>query len=156
MQSRVPLMQAACAHRAVDLLIENVQLVNVYTGEIYPADIGIVDGRVVYAGPRGWATIEPRERWPGRGRFAVPGLIDVHVHIESSMMSPSGFAAAVLPCGTTTVVIDPHEIANVLGQRGVRYMLEATASLPLHVYLSPILCAIRSRAGNGWSRIWCP
>lgn len=140
MQNKASLMEAARGHQPLDLLIEDIQLVNVYTGEIYPADIGIADGRVVYAGPRGWASMEPKERWPGHGQFAVPGLIDVHVHIESSMMRLSGFAAAVLPCGTTTVVIDPHEIANVLGQRGVRYMLEATASLPLHVYLQVPSC----------------
>ncbi|MBC7262073.1 MAG: hypothetical protein H5T63_08670, partial [Chloroflexi bacterium] len=62
MQNRASLMEAARGHQPLDLLVEDVQLVNVYTGEIYPADIGITGGRVVYAGPRGWARIEPRER----------------------------------------------------------------------------------------------
>ena len=124
----------------LDLLIENVRLVNVYTREIYPADVGIAGGYIVFAGPGTWTGPEPRARFAAGGRFATPGLIDAHMHIESSMMSPAGFAAAVLPHGTTAVVADPHEIGNVLGLRGVRYILDATAGLPLRVYVQVPSC----------------
>ena len=131
---------AALGERALDLLIEDVQLVNVYTREVYPADVGISGGYIAHVGPPAWSGPEPKQRFSAEGKFAVPGLIDSHMHIESSMMSPAGFAAAVLPRGTTTVVADPHEIGNVLGLRAVRYMLDATAHLPLRVYVQAPSC----------------
>jgi len=139
-ESRSSRVGAALGDRALDLLIEDVQLVNVYTREIYPADIGISGGYVAHVGPPVWSGPEPKERFSAEGKFAVPGLIDSHMHIESSMMSPAGFAAAVLPRGTTAVVADPHEIGNVMGLRGVRYMLDATAHLPLRVYVQAPSC----------------
>ena len=135
MDERRQQVEAARGARPLDLLVTNVRLVNVYTGEIYPAEIGISLGRFVSVDPPGGLVRQAEARLDGQGRYALPGLVDSHMHIESSMMSPAGFAAAVLPHGTTTVVIDPHEIGNVLGLRGVRYMLEATAALPLRVYL---------------------
>lgn len=128
-------VEAARGARPLDLLVTNVRLINVYTAEIYPAEIGIALGRIVSVDPPGGVVRLARTRYDGQGRYALPGLVDTHIHIESSMMSLAGFAAAVLPRGTTTVVIDPHEIGNVLGLRGVRYMLDATAHLPLRVYL---------------------
>jgi len=133
-------VEAARGDRPLDLLIEDVHLVNVYTRETYPAEIGISDGYVVYVSPTAWSGPEPVERFCAEGKFAAPGLVDSHMHIESSMMSPAGFAAAVLPHGTTTVVADPHEIGNVLGLRGVRYMLDATSDLPLRVYIQVPSC----------------
>ncbi|MBM4432235.1 MAG: adenine deaminase, partial [Chloroflexi bacterium] len=133
-------MAAAQGHQPLDLLLEDVQLLNVYTGEVYPADIGIAGGYIAHVGPPDWSGIAPRRRLSAGGKFAVPGLVDTHVHIESSMMSPAGFAAAVLPLGTTTVVVDPHEIANVAGLRGVQYILQATAALPLRVYVQAPSC----------------
>ncbi|MGC9398084.1 MAG: adenine deaminase [Anaerolineae bacterium] len=140
MQARADRVAAARGDRPLDLLIKDVQLINVYTREIYPADIGISGGIIVFAGPGAWSGPSPTETLDGHGKFAVPGLIDTHIHIESSMMSPQNFAAAVLPRGTTTVVIDPHEIGNVLGLRGVAYMLNATAELPLRVYVQVPSC----------------
>ena len=137
---RASLVSAARGDRPLDLLIHNTQLVNVYTREVYPAEIGIAGGFVVYSSAQPWTGPAPRQRFSADGRYAVPGLIDSHVHIESSMMSPDGFAAAVLPRGTTAVVTDPHEIGNVLGLRGVRYMLDATAALPLRVYVQAPSC----------------
>ncbi len=139
-QARSARVAAARGDRPLDLLIKNVRLVNVYTREIYPADIGISGEHVVFAGPGAWSGRLPREFLNAPGKFAVPGLIDTHIHIESSMLSPRHFAAAVLPHGTTTVVIDPHEIGNVLGLRGVAYMLNATADLPLRVYVQAPSC----------------
>jgi len=107
---------------------------------VYRASIGMIGGYIAHVGQSDKTLPEPRQRLDAEGKFAVPGFVDTHIHIESSMMSPAGFAAAVLPHGTTTVVIDPHEIGNVLGMRGVRYMLEATQDLPLRVYVQVPSC----------------
>lgn len=117
-----------------DLLITNIRLLNVMTMEIYEAVLGIVEGDIAYAGPR-LATHSAKETLDGEGMFAVPGLIDSHMHIESSMMTPAHFAQAVLPLGTTSVCADPHEIANVLGEAGVALMARACAGLPLTVHV---------------------
>ena len=133
-------VEAARGLRPLDWVLENIQLVNVYTQEVYPAEIGILEGVIVHVGPPGCFAGSAARRYDGRGQFALPGLVDSHVHIESSMMSPAAFAEAVIPRGTTTVVVDPHEIANVVGLRGVGYMLEATADLPLRVYAQAPSC----------------
>ncbi len=140
MDKRFDRVRAARGELPLDTLIENAQVVNVFTGEVYPAAIGIAGGYIAWVGPADGISPEPRQRVDAGGRFAAPGFVDTHIHIESSMMSPAGFAAAVLAHGTTTVVIDPHEIGNVLGMRGVRYMLEATAHLPLRVYAQVPSC----------------
>lgn len=128
------LIQAALGRIPVDLLLTNVRLANVITGEIYPADIAIYQGKI--------AAVEPPHSQPprpaaqvldGQGMLAVPGLIDAHLHIESTLVTPAHFAAGVLPRGTTTVAEDPHEVANVLGAEGIRAMLAASADLPLKV-----------------------
>src|SRR5260221_410310 len=106
------------------------------TGEIERADIAIADGRIAGVG----LGYEGLERIDLRGAYLSPGLIDAHVHIESSLCVPSQFAAAVLPRGVTCVVADPHEIANVAGPAGVRFMAEASAGLPLDVTLMAPSC----------------
>jgi len=107
----------------------------VLSGEIHPADIAIYGGQVV-----GWGGYQARQVVDLGGKFVCPGLIDAHVHLESSMVQPAEFSRAVLPHGTTAVVCDPHEIANVLGLAGVRYILDASAGLPLHVYVMAPSC----------------
>jgi adenine deaminase len=129
------LIAVARGEEPADLLLKNAQLVNVLAGEIHPADIGIFDGQVV-----GWGEYQARQVLDLGGRFVCPGFIDAHVHLESSMVQPAEFARAVLPHGTTSVVCDPHEIANVLGLTGVRYILDASAGLPLHVYVMAPSC----------------
>lgn len=119
--------------RPFDLTIRDVQLVNVMTEEIYSADIGIVEDTFAYVGP--FDGHSAKQTLDARGLFAVPGFIDAHMHIESSMMTPAAFAQAVLPMGTTTVAADPHEIANVLGMDGVRMMCEMSHGLPLRVHV---------------------
>lgn len=127
------LLEAALGERKCDLLIHNVQLVNVITGEIYPANVFVYDGIIAHVEYQDLnADLEgAREVVDGGGRYLIPGLIDAHEHIESSMMTPRNFAKAVIPNGTTTIITDPHEIANVWGIEGVRYMLEASADLPM-------------------------
>lgn len=111
-----------------DVRIDNVRIVDVFSGEIREGSVSIGEGRILGFGP-----FEAGEVVDGEGRWLLPGLIDGHVHIESSMLCPARFAELVLPFGTTTVVADPHEIANVKGMEGIRYMLEASRDLPLDV-----------------------
>lgn len=134
--TRRAFVEAARGDRPLDLVIRGGDLLNVYTGETYPADIGIVGDRIVVVdrGQR-WA-LRGAAELDARGLTAIPGFVDTHVHIESTMVTPPNFARGVLPFGTTTVVIDPHEIANVSGLAGVEYMLRASAGLPLRVYLT--------------------
>src|SRR4051794_31057989 len=113
-------LAAARGEEPVDLLLRNARLVNVMSGEIHPADIAVAAGLVVgweepgWNGP-GWTPRKANRVIDLDGRFVAPGLIDAHVHIESSMVPPAEFARAVVPRGVTTVITDPHEIGNVLG-----------------------------------------
>jgi len=133
---RTQLIAAARGDRPLDWVIRDVQLVNVFTCEVYPADIGVFADRIAIVGEAGAYSLEAEQEIDGRGRWAVPGFVDAHVHIESSLVTPANFAKAILPFGTTTVIIDPHEISNVLGKDGVRFMLQASKGIPLRVYVS--------------------
>lgn len=135
------LIKAISGGTNLELLIQNVRLANVLTGEVYPADVGIFEGRIAAVEPPG--TQSPRRARrviAGRERLAVPGLIDAHMHFESSLITPGQFAAAVLPRGTTAVAADPHEIANVLGLEGARLLWQASAGLPLRSYFLVPTC----------------
>jgi adenine deaminase len=134
--TRTSLVEAARGDRPLDLVIRGGDMLNVYTGEIYPADIGVFGDRIALIDQDRRLQLSGTTEIDARGLIAIPGLIDTHVHIESTMVTPPNFARAVLPFGTTTVVIDPHEIANVSGRAGVEYMLRASAGLPLRVYLT--------------------
>ncbi len=114
----------------VDLLIKNGRVVDVFSGQIEKKDVAIFGGVIV-----GFGDYHARETMDVKGDFLCPGMIDGHVHIESSMVTIPEFARAVLPHGTTTVVIDPHEIANVLGQEGIRFMAESAKEVPLNVFV---------------------
>ena len=116
---------------------------DVILGEIRQGDLAVAGGYIVGFGARKAEEIIDLE-----GKYLVPGLIDAHVHIESSQLSPAEFARAVLPHGTTCVIADPHEIANVLGLRGIRYMLRATESLPLRVFFMAPSCVPSSPLEN--------
>ena len=130
------LIAVARGEEPADLLLKNGRLVNVLSGEVHPARVAIVDGRVA-----GWGgDYRARRVVDLAGRYICPGFIDAHVHLESSMVQPAEFARAVLPHGTVAVVCDPHEIANVLGMDGVRYILHASAGLPLTVYVMAPSC----------------
>lgn len=113
-----------------DLVIKNANIVNVLSEEIHKGDIAICDGVIAGIG----------ENYSGEkeidinGAYVTPSFIDGHVHLESTMMLPKEFAKTVLPAGTTTVIIDPHEISNVLGLHGISFMHEAVKDLPMNVY----------------------
>jgi adenine deaminase len=127
-----------------DLLLRNGRVINVFTGEIIKADIAIAADTIVGVG----LPYEAKEEVDLGGRYVCPGLIDAHVHIESSMVTPPQFARAVLPRGTTTVVSDPHEIANVAGTDGIRYMLDISAGLPLTVLVNLPSCVPATHMGT--------
>ena len=114
-----------------ELVIRNATVVNVFTDTLEKADVGIADGVVLGVGGSWQAETE----LDAQGAYLAPGLIDGHMHIESSMAHPARFADTVLRQGTTTVIADPHEIGNVAGLAGIRYMLEQTGDLPLSVYI---------------------
>lgn len=125
----------------VSLVLKDCNILNVFTGEVVRGDIAIDGGKIVgicgdYTGER---MIELG------GRYVSPGFIDGHIHIESSMLTPSRFAEVVVPRGTTGVVADPHEIANVLGVRGINMLLEESAGLPMDLYLTIPSCVPATR-----------
>lgn len=117
-----------------DTVIKNTRLVNVDTCEILDAVIGIKNGYIAFVGYRG-QQLDAIEYIDAKGRYAVPGLIDAHMHIESTMATPAAFAKGILPHGTTSIVADPHEIANVFGVDGVKMMLDASENLPVNVFM---------------------
>ena len=129
------LIKLARGEEKADLLLRNARVVNVFSHEIMETNVAIADDRIV-----GLGDYQARETMDLQGRYVCPGFIDGHVHIESSMVSPPEFARAVVPHGTTSVVADPHEIANVLGIEGVRYMLDASEGLPLTVFIMAPSC----------------
>ena len=121
----------ACLGRApLDLLIHG-QVVNVYSGDIFDGYIGVKNGLVAYVGVKPKPS---RERLDFPSKYVLPAYIDGHVHVESSLMTPRMFARAVIPHGTCCVVADPHEIANVLGLDGVKFMIEDSEKTPLKFY----------------------
>ncbi len=137
--SRKDLVAVARGDGVADIVIRNVQMVNVLTAEIMPADIGIVGTRISYVLPPGEGG-DARVTIDGTGLYATPGFIDGHVHNESSMVTPANWAKVLVPNGTTTVFTDPHEITNVLGMKGTKYMLEASQGLPLRYYVTAPSC----------------
>ena len=140
MENRIKAVASARGERPFDLAIINVNLLNVLTREIYPADIGITGDCIACVQFAGKSSLSATHVINGQELWAAPGFIDGHVHNESSMCTPARWTEVILPKGTTTVITDPHEIANVLGTRGVKYMLDASAGLPLRYYISTPSC----------------
>lgn len=135
MTSRSALIEAARGDRQLDLAILNANLINVFTCEVYPADVGIYDDRIAVVGQAGKYELVADRVIDATGHWLAPGFVDTHLHIESTMVTPPAYAAGVLPRGTTTSIIDPHEIGNVLGREGVRYMIDSSEGLPLNVLI---------------------
>ena len=136
------LVDVAMGRAKADLVIRNGRWVNVYSGEIIPnTDLAIVAGRFAYCGPDASHTIgENTEVVDAGGRYLVPGLCDAHMHVESGMVTVTEFCRAVIPHGTTSMFIDPHEIANVLGMEGVRLMHDEAMAQPVNVYVQMPSC----------------
>lgn len=135
-EERKQLVDTARGDGTFDLVIQDVSLFNVFTDEVYPVEIGIKNGYVAYVESREefFNTLPALSYIKGEGSVAVPGFIDSHMHIESSMLTPVNFSKIAVPKGTTTIVTDPHEIGNVLGIRGVQYMVETGEATPMYQY----------------------
>ncbi len=136
------LVDVATGRKPADLVIRNGRWVNVYSGEVVPGtDIAIVGGRFAYCGPNAGHTIgENTKVVDAGGRYLVPGLCDAHMHVESGMVTVTEFCRAVIPHGTTSMFIDPHEIANVLGLPGVRLMHDEALAMPINVHVQMPSC----------------
>jgi adenine deaminase len=141
-QSAARLIDVAMGRQAADLVVRNGRWVNVHSGEIIAnTDIAIADGRFAYVGPNAEHCLgEASKIVDANGRYLVPGLCDGHMHVESGMVTVTEFARAVIPHGTTTMFIDPHEIANVLGLPGVRLMHDEAMGLPVNVFVEMPSC----------------
>lgn len=122
------IINAAAGREPADLVLKNATYVNVFSNELCHADIAVAEGLIVGMGQYSGAVEEDCT-----GKIVLPGFLDAHIHLESSLVSPKEFVKAVLPHGTTTVITDPHEIANVMGTDGIEYMLQATEDLPVDV-----------------------
>jgi adenine deaminase len=125
-------VKASKGEISYDLIIENIRLVNVLTNEIYQSDIGIIDTHIVNISDS-LQNKKSKKRIDGKGKYAIPGFIDCHMHLESSMLKPSEFAKAIISLGTLSLVADPHEIANVLGKKGIIELKKICKSIPLNI-----------------------
>ena len=136
------LIDVAMGRKPADLVLRKGIWVCVQSGEFIPdTDVAIKDGRIAYVGPDASHTITKDTRVVNaEGKYLVPGLIDGHTHVESGMLTVTEFVRAVLPHGTTGMVIDPHEIANVFGLKGVKLMAEEAARQPVHIWVEVPSC----------------
>ena len=128
LNKKLRIVEVAAGRQKADLVLKNAAYVNVFSNEICQGDIAVAEGLIV-----GMGRYEGEREVDVSGKIVLPGFIDAHIHLESAMVSPKEFAKAVLPHGTTTVITDPHEIANVMGTDGIEYMLQATEELPVDV-----------------------
>jgi adenine deaminase len=134
-RGRTRLIAVARGDEPPDTVIEGARVFCAHTREWLEGDVGVADGMIA-----GLGAFDGGERIDARGRWLVPGFIDAHMHVESSKLTPAQFARAVLPHGTTAIVCDPHEVANVLGSDGVHWMLDASEGLPLSVFVMAPSC----------------
>ena len=128
LNKKLHVIDVAAGRAPADLVLKNATYVNVFSNELCRGDIAVAEGLIV-----GMGQYRGRVEADVSGKIVLPGFIDAHIHLESSLVSPKEFAKAVLPHGTTTVITDPHEIANVMGTDGIEYMLQATEDLPVDV-----------------------
>ena len=128
LNKKLHVIDVAAGRAPADLVLKNATYVNVFSNELCHGDIAVAEGLIV-----GMGEYHGKVEVDVSGKLVLPGFIDEHIHLESSLVSPTEFAKAVLPHGTTTVITDPHEIANVMGTDGIEYMLQATEDLPVDV-----------------------
>ena len=128
LNKKLHVIDVAAGRAPADLVLKNATYVNVFSNELCHGDIAVAEGLIV-----GMGEYHGKVEVGVSGKLVLPGFVDAHIHLESSLVSPTEFAKAVLPHGTTTVITDPHEIANVMGTDGIEYMLQATEDLPVDV-----------------------
>lgn len=124
------LILTAAGEKKAELVLKGARVVNVFSEELLEADVAVSDGRIV-----GLGEYEGETEIDVSGKFICPGFLDGHIHLESSMVAPADFERTVVPHGTTGVITDPHEIANVAGTEGIDYILDETEGLDLDVYV---------------------
>ena len=129
LNKKMHVVEVASGRVKADLVLKNATYVNVFCNQLSHGDIAVAGGLIAGMGENYSGEIEVDMG----GKLVLPGFVDAHIHLESSLVSPKEFAKAVLPHGTTTVITDPHEIANVMGTDGIEYMLQATEELPVDV-----------------------
>ena len=130
------IIAVASGREKADLVLKNAMYLNVFSNEFLQGDIAVANGLIA-----GIGEYEGENEIDVNGKLVLPGFIDAHIHLESSMVTPSEFAKAVVSHGTTTVITDPHEIANVMGTDGIEYMIQSSQNLPVdvHFYVA-VLC----------------
>ncbi len=132
-----------------DLVLKNCRVVNVFSNEILEQEIAISDDSLAATGK----DYQGKQEIDLQGALVLPGLIDAHIHIESTMLSPRNLARALLCCGTTTIIADPHEIANVLGMQGIGFMLEQSQGIPLDIFFMAPSCVPATHLETSGARI---
>ena len=143
-------IRVAAGSEKADAVLKNADYVNVFSGELLHGDIAIAEGIVA-----GIGSYSGNVEYDMTGKTVIPGFIDAHIHLESSLLSPAEFVHAVLPHGTTTVITDPHEISNVCGTVGIDYMMKATEDLPIDVFFMLPSCVPADRVDeNGATLNW--
>src|SRR5574341_224033 len=146
---RQKIIRIARGDKPAAVLLKNANLVNTYSGEVYLTDIAIRRSRIVGVGPG----YEAEQVIDLGGKYVAPGFIDAHVHIESSLCIPGEFARAVIPRGVTSVITDPHEIANVLGLEGIAFMLDRAKYGNLSVYVMASSCVPATHMETAGARL---
>jgi adenine deaminase len=141
-------IDVAAGRKPADLLLTGGRVVSVFSGKIIETSVAIADGVIV-----GFGDYKARKHIDLKGGYLSSGLIDSHIHIESSLLTPAEFAKAVVPHGTTSVVADPHEIANVLGVDGIQWMLDASEGLPLDIYIGLPSCVPATNMETSGARL---
>lgn len=141
-------IRASRGEKKADILFTNARIINVFSGEIISGDIAVTGGFI-----SGFGSYPARKIINLKGSFMAPGFIDAHVHIESSMACVTEFSRTVLPHGTTSVIADPHEIANVMGKDGIDYMLRSSENQPVDVYFSLPSCVPATEMETSGARL---
>jgi adenine deaminase len=144
-------IDVAAGREKAELVLKNCRLVNVFSSEIIEGDIAIEGGKIA-----GIGNYNGKKEIDMEWKYASPGFIDAHVHIESSMVSPVQFASAIVPRGTTTVIADPHEIANVRGLDGIWYILDSSEEIPLNVFIMLPSCVPSTQFENSGAILNAP
>lgn len=151
LQARRALIQVARGRLPADLVLRNARVVNVFSNEVYPAEVAIYAGRVAGLGPAG--SYGGMVETDLQGAYVAPGMIEAHTHIESALLTPGEFARVVAAHGTTTCVSDPHEIANVAGIPGIEWMLGAAGGVPTRLLFTLPSCVPASEFESNGSRL---
>ncbi len=143
------LIKAAKKDIECDLVLKNSMLVDVFNGDVFKTDIGIIDGRIAGFG-KGYRGMRELDL---EGSFVSPGLIDSHIHIESTMLTPKALGMAILCHGTTTIISDPHEIANVMGLDGIMFMIDDSKASPVDIYFTAPSCVPASSLESSYEHL---